>query len=136
MKEDDEKRPNGRDLSGMLWVDGKYVPRFLPSDGEWECLTMSTPGAWTAAGIRAALDKEQSHKAFLHLCNTFAEHHAACFAGGLPECDEWGLPCEGNAKPANATQAEAVRLVEQLRFETFAALADFLNLLGAAGPPK
>jgi|APCry1669189000_1035189.scaffolds.fasta_scaffold60748_3 hypothetical protein len=119
-----KKRPNGRDERGTLWIDGRCTPGFVTGDvTTWPDMTTSTPGPWTAAAIKAALQNDKTHKAFLHLCNTFAEHHQASFASCLLDVDD--------SLPLTDEQEQTLKICDDLHFELCASLADFLNLLGA-----
>jgi hypothetical protein len=121
-----KQRPNGRDEKGILWIDGRCTSCLVTGDmATWPDMTTSAPGPWTAAAIKAALDDEKTFKAFLHLCNTFAEHHLAAFASCLMDSDD--------SRPSSDEREQTLKLIEQIRFEICASLADFLNLLSAGG---
>jgi hypothetical protein len=114
-----KQQPNGRNERGFLWIDGSCVPKLATGEPDnWQDLSTSTPGACSAAIIEKALESAVHFKAFLHMVNSFAEYHKASFAMDLD------LGTAGDHE-------RAVALLEQLRFESYASLSDFVNLLPA-----
>jgi len=128
----DRDQPSGRDENGLLWVDGRVVSRFSnhpdPSPkrvfAEELDVATPTPGPCSASSLQNALQDRAALKPFLHLCNTFAEFHAASFASCLLDVPNGDTP--------TPEQKRATKLVEQLYFELCASLADFFNSL----PPE
>jgi hypothetical protein len=114
----------GRTESGSLRVDGKYVHR-LVCDLESTDMTVPTPGQWSAKSIAEALDDPTVWRAYLHLCNTFAERHAVQWCEAILE-DGARCPVQPSAEYQGAQ-----KLLDQIQFETVAGLADFVNLLAA-----
>jgi len=119
-----EKPRYGRDKDGTIRVGGKFVPRIV-CDLESADMATPTPGPWSAALIDEAMKDPMVWRAYLHLCNTFAERHAVEWCEAMID-DGCRCPDEPSAECR-----EALKLLDEVKFETVAGIADFMNLIAA-----